>query len=266
MAAFRASVSRFAGGSAHSARRRAVESALAPIDPAFLRRETRRRLSAVLGEKERVDLMPILRTLPIAVLAEAMGVPAGSSAEAARLTALVAPAYPPGAPREAETIADDAVVRLKALLQPSAEDAAGEGWVAVACALVQACDATAGLVANALVAGGPGEAEEVLERAMHVDPPVRATGRAACEEVELGGQVIAAGDPVLLDLAAATGDPEGDGQVLIFGAGIRPCPGEDLALALAAGALEAVAGCEIVEVQYGEPGNLRVPVRLEVIA
>jgi hypothetical protein len=35
---------------------------------------------------------------------------------------------------------------------------------------------------------------------------------------------------------------------------------------MAAGALEAVAGCEIVEVEHGEPGNLRVPARLEVIA
>jgi hypothetical protein len=54
--------------------------------------------------------------------------------------------------------------------------------------------------------------------------------------------------------------------VVAFGAGLRPCPGDRTSIALAAGAVEAASHCKLVDIVYGPPGKLRVPIRLEVIA
>ncbi|QJW84264.1 hypothetical protein HK414_11730 [Ramlibacter terrae] len=63
------------------------------------------------------------------------------------------------------------------------------------------------------------------------DAPIRNTRRYAAEPVLLAGQAIAAGDGLLLLLAAAQ---------LPFGAGAHACPGERIAMRIAATALEAL--------------------------
>ncbi|MQY05747.1 cytochrome P450 family protein [Actinomadura macrotermitis] len=227
MAQFRRSVSRFSNGDRHAARRDEAVRALRPVDTGALRAAVRARLAAAPGH---TDLMPALRTVPVAVLAEALGVPAGRSAEVAGLVAVIAPAYPPGAPPAATAAADDAVPELERLL--------GARTATLGCLLVQACEATAGLIAACLVL------RTTPEEALRLDPPVRATARLTPD-----------GTRVVLDLAAAG---------LPFGAGRRPCPGEEIALALAAGAAEALADRPVLDVAYGPDGPLRVPARLVI--
>jgi cytochrome P450 len=279
MAEFRRSVSRFCDGAEHPARRAAVAGALKPVDVEALRAETRDRMSVLMDRLrgDRVDLVPLLRTVPVGVLAEALGVPGERSRTVAGQVATVARAYPPGAAAEAVADADRAIVRLTELLGP-------DRLAVLGCVLVQACEATAGLIANTLRGlPAPGVSERpdpevALARTLRLDPPVRATSRVALSPLVAGGRPVAAGSTVLLDLAAAAGDGESRGpdgpetghaaprSLVSFGSGPRRCPGEEAALALAAGAVEATSHCVLTEVAYGPPGNLRVPTRLEVIA
>lgn len=195
-----------------------------------------------------VDLMSqVARVVPVALLAGAAGMAGVAVAD----VSLVARAYlrsDPDAPPE--PAADRAVARLVDVLggHPDEATAARIGL------LVQACDATAGLVGNTLLAivhnglGGlaeVGAVEAVVVETLRHDPPVRATGRVAR----------GVPDDVLLhlDLAAANRDPavftnpdrfdpsRGDaGRHLGFGAGPHACPGREHAVAIAAGIVDAV--------------------------
>ncbi|MFE4860819.1 cytochrome P450 [Streptomyces sp. NPDC056670] len=93
-----------------------------------------------------------------------------------------------------------------------------------------------------LVAGETGLLETGIEELLRYDGPVEmATWRFATEPLTLGGQDIAAGDPVLVVLAAADRDPERfaepdtldlgrrDNQHLGYGHGIHYCLGAPLA-------------------------------------
>jgi len=308
MARLRRSVSRFSDGSVHRARRAAAMRTLGAVDPLGLRAEARTRMAAALADQfggggrdkaacrpvadagGRLDLVPLLRTVPVAVLAVALGVPADRGEAVAGAVARIAAAYHPGAAREVVAAADEAVVRLAGLLG----DPAPEDLAALAGLLVQSCDATAGLIGNTLaqllprrqpVAPDPaGSArpwpgvpvEAVVLETLRYDPPVRATSRRAEAAVELGGQAIEAGAMVVLDLAAANRDPEvfaepdrfdpyrSQAPALTFGTGARPCPGDVHALELAAGAVETARHCGLARIAYGPVGNLRVPTLLEV--
>ncbi|HET9140618.1 MAG TPA: hypothetical protein VFO68_14730, partial [Actinophytocola sp.] len=78
--------------------------------------------------------------------------------------------------------------------------------------LVQACDATAGLVRNAGERGADGTPEETVAATLREDPPVRSTRR------------VRDGEPVTVDLST-----------LPFGAGPHACPGREHAVAIACG-------------------------------
>lgn len=95
---------------------------------------------------------------------------------------------------------------------------------------------------RSLDAGETGLLETGIEELLRYDGPVElATWRFATEPLELGGQRIAAGDPVLVVLAAADRDPERfadpdtldlsrrDNQHLGYGHGIHYCLGAPLA-------------------------------------
>lgn len=115
--------------------------------------------------------------------------------------------------------------------------------------LVQACDATAGLIGAAahhllpplggLPGGVPGPAETgaMLAEVLRLDPPVRATRRVTTAGVRLGGRDLPAGSPVLLRFDAANRDP----QVFSEPAAFRPGrPGAGL-LTFGAGSAAAPA-------------------------
>jgi cytochrome P450 len=273
----RASVSRFSNGADHRRRRALAGAALAGVSAARLRRRAFDRTSGVLREAP-VDLMArVARVVPVEVLAEALGIPAVPTAAVTE----VARAYHPQVAADAD--ADRAVARLV----DACGGVADETTAARIGLLVQACDATAGLVGNAAVAmlrgelGGP--VEQILAETLRHDPPVRGTRRLAASAARAGGADVAAGTVVQLDFAAANRDPAvfpdparfdparfdsaGAGH-LTFGAGPRSCPGRDHALAVAAGIVEAVRDVRLAEqeIEYEPSANLRVPVRLLVAA
>jgi cytochrome P450 len=220
----RAAVARFSDGPAHTRRRGYAVGLLAVLDPGHLRARARVRTAETLvSGEDPVDVMSaIARPVPVGVLASALGVHSD-------LTPAVAAAARSYQPHTANDGAADAAV---AALVTAFGGAADEPTAARIGLLVQACDATAGLVGAAILAGS-------VETALRRDPPVRRTRRV------LGGR------EVHLDLTA-----------LPFGAGPHRCPGSEHAVAIAIGVLDALRGWRVVPgpVDY-EPAP-RVPVRM----
>ncbi|MEU7690930.1 cytochrome P450 [Microbispora hainanensis] len=317
MAWLRGAVSRFSNGAEHAHRRARVAELIDALDPVRLRREARERAVAELAGGARVDVMArIARRVPVGVLATALGVPQGRREEVAEAVTAMAAAYhlppapstttgaaspeaaSPGAASPGAVSPDNAAVAVLAgALAGALGDGLGDGrqpdpglLAAVAAALIQACDATAGLVGNtlAVVTRLPADlsvrwpVEALLTETLRWDPPVRLTRRVAAEDATAGGVLVPAGAVVVLDLAAANRDPEvfpdphrfdparvdagrvdSDGRGgghLGFGSGIRPCPGEGAALALAAGVVEAALAHRLAdpEIPYEPSPNLRV--------
>jgi cytochrome P450 len=302
MAWLRGAVSRFSNGAEHARRRARVTGLLDALDPVRLRREACERAGAELAGGAPVDVMArIARRVPVGVLATRLGVPEDRREEVvAAVTAMAAAYHLPPAPGAAP--AGDAAVGVLAAALGEGEEPEPGLLAAVAGALIQACDATAGLVGNtlAVVARLPADlsvrwpVEALLAETLRWDPPVRLTRRVAAEDATAGGLPVPAGAVLVLDLAAANRDPEvfpdphrfdparfdparfqqgllqqgrgGSGGHLGFGSGIRPCPGERAALALAAGVVEAALGHRLAdpEIPYEPSPNLRVPARLHL--
>jgi len=219
----RASVARFSNGADHVRRRALAVEALASVDADSLRDKAFSLTSRLVAELDVVDVMAeIARPVPVGVLAEALGLP-DVSADVAGVAAAYHPHVTPDAAAEA------ALTRLIAVCGGPTELAAARIGL-----LVQACDATAGLIGNGLFAALTGKPAE---------QPVLATRRRVD------------GSDVTVSLA---GTP--------FGAGPRVCPGSRHALALAAGVLAALRGCRLTEaeVSWISSPNLRMPAVLRV--
>lgn len=277
MAWLRATVSRFSAGDTHQRRRAMAVAELGQLDPVDLRRDAAAETASALDRaaSRPVEVMGLLaRRVPVGVLARRLGARLGDATE---LVASVAAAYHPGGAPDPD--ADAAVARLIRAFGGHAD----ESTAARIGLLVQACDATAGLIGNAVHAGlieHYSTVEELVAEVLRHEPPVRATTRIACEPVTIPGVDIAAGTIVRIDLAAANRDATAfvdpdrfdpgrprRGQHLAFGHGGRACPGQHHALALASGVIETIldrarAGGHRIE--YGSRPNLRVPARLWV--
>jgi cytochrome P450 len=178
----RSMVARFSSGPDHVRRRALCAAELAKIDPAELRR---RAAESSCGAAE--------------VLAQAMGVDAGSA------VADVARAYHP------HTVADEAADRAVSRLVDAFGGVTDELTAARISLLVQSCDATAALVANA-------RNHSSIAETLRDDPPLRSTRRVR------DGQVV---------MVSLDGHP--------FGAGTHECPGRAHAIALAEGILARAA-------------------------
>ncbi|GAA4204282.1 hypothetical protein GCM10022252_63160 [Streptosporangium oxazolinicum] len=254
----RGAVGRFAEGSVHAERRAAGTAVLAGLDPGALRAEASRLASRDTGPPPCPPELCSPELVPVLVLAVALGVRAEDGPGAVEAVAAIAPAYLPGpgtGPGETDVAtADEGLVRLSRLLG----DPAPERLAVVAGLLAQAYAPTVALVRGALAAfaaesaelaesaGAAGSAgsctagartvEELLDETLRHDPPVRTLRRRAPDGERT----------VVLDVAAAGRDPEaprdagGEPEYLTFGAGPRACPGRQVALALAAGTIEAV--------------------------
>jgi len=147
----RATVSRFANGETHGRRRALVEELLAAIDPADLREAARERTldravrdegstgsrPATATAARRCSRVDVRAYVPVAVLADALGARDVEAAVAA--TRVVAAAYHP---HTSHSGADAALAQLLDLLG-GGEPELVAARVAI---LVQACEATAGLV------------------------------------------------------------------------------------------------------------------------
>lgn len=254
MAWLRATVSRFANGDDHERRRALALAEIGALSPDGLRRAADARTEGALDAAAggRIDLMPLARRIPVAALAAELGAPEGTPDD----VVVVAPVYPPGSDESGE--ADAAVERLVDAL------GGGEAGAVRISLLVQACDATAALIGNALASGlgesGLGGAalldvDELIGETVRRDPPVRVTRRVCVASTLVGGEAAEPGDEVVVGLGAAT-----------FGAGIRPCPGREQALALAAGLVEPVLRrCRLAgELRWAPSPNLRLLERLDV--
>lgn len=260
LAWLRASVARFCEGTAHDRRRTLAESDIARMDPARLRAAAARLAMAEIAGygSDAFDVMPLARRVPLAVLGAELGVDAEAieGVVDAAMTAAVGYLNPDGAPAGT----DDAVALLVRELGPD-HDEVTANRIGL---LMQACDATAGLIGNSLArafgdsaapAGGSPVGDDVDAAAVDAlvaatikdDPPVRRTRRLRPD-----------GEVVLVDLTGQT-----------FAIGRRPCPGPDQATALAAGVVGALlARCVLAnpDIEYPEGGNLRLPVSLFVRA
>jgi hypothetical protein len=155
------------------------------------------------------------RTRVLRALAAAMELPGLDDAAVAALCT-VADNYFGGD----DPAADDAVKLVLPLMRTDdPEQAANRVGI-----LVQACDATAALIAT--TRDGSGD----LHATLRATPPVQVMRRVAVGATRIDGIEIAEGEAVLLEVG-----PVG----LTFGSGPRVCPGRALALALAEGALAA---------------------------
>lgn len=190
----------------------------------------------------RVDANRLLTAVPVQAMARLLGV------APARLDTVVDQVHDfvqgigPGADAAALDRSDAAVLALM-------EEVHGANRIAL---MQQSLDATAGLIGNALLLlkdrpelEGPGFMAELSRW----NPSIHNTRRFAAADVELGGQRIAAGQGIVLVVAAANRDPalnpdpdsflrERQGRRnYVFGAGVHACPGDHLALAIAAAAV-----------------------------
>jgi cytochrome P450 len=201
----RAAVCRFATGAVHARRRALVEQRIAALDVTALRRHAR--------ELSTMDADP--GSVTVAVLAHALGIPV----DVAPLVAAMSPAYFPGTAisREANAAVDALVTVLGGRYD--------EQTAATIAILVQAHDAMRGLVTRARGAGTSMPVEALLIETLRWDPPVAWLRRVGPD-----------GEQVGIDVRAANQDAD---FYLTFGAGPRPCPGAEQALAIAAGILES---------------------------
>jgi cytochrome P450 len=222
----RAAVARFSDGPAHTRRRGYAVDLLAALDPDVLRARARVRTAETLASSGNpVEVMStIARPVPIGVLAAALGV----DADLTPAVAAAARCYQPHTASDGG--ADTAVAALVAAFGGTAD----EPTATRIGLLVQACDATAGLIGGAILAGS-------VDGALRRDPPVRRTRR------------VRDGREVHLDITT-----------LPFGTGRHRCPGREHAVAIAAGVLDALRGWRVVPgpIEYGSA--LRIPARISM--
>jgi cytochrome P450 len=283
----RASVSRFANGSEHERRRALAVGQLALLDPGELRRSSGQHASALLagaGDRgARVDVMALAaRHAPMAAMAERLGF-ADPDLAAEAVMAVAGGYFGTADPRIREA-ADAGTVRLVGML----DGLDLEIRVARIALIVQACDATAGLIGTTLhvLQDAPAEStswptDAVLNEVLRHSPPVRQSRRVARQQADLGRCEVSAGDTVICSVADANRDPvvfeqpdrfdpaRSGPPSLTFGYGVRPCPGQPQALMLAAGAVDAVREhCAFLPgepVDYLPSSPLRIPCRLVVV-
>lgn len=230
MAWLRGNVARFSHGEPHTRRRALVKADLARVDPVALR-------DAVAADP---DDDP--RRATVRALADALGMPELDAVVAA--VPVVAGAYFSDSP---DAAADQAV----ATLMHVAPDARAEITANRIGLLVQAYDATGSLIEHARRApvSGSGDVEALIVETLRHDPPVRAMRRLAVRDTRVAGVDIAAGDLVVLNIAAANRDPDvfadpdafepdrSGPPSLTFGSAPRVCPGQAHAIAITAGEL-----------------------------
>lgn len=155
--------------------------------------------------------------------------------------------------------------------------------------MTQAYEATTGLIGNTLralaaqpalrasVAVDPTQLPSVIREVLRHDAPVQNTRRFLADDGMIAGQRMAAGDTVLVVLAAANHDaaanprPErfeverAGRRTFTFGAGSHACPGETLAVSIARAAVERLLadGLDLDALParpvYHPSGNVRIP-------
>ncbi|HEX5531837.1 MAG TPA: cytochrome P450 [Methylomirabilota bacterium] len=155
--------------------------------------------------------------------------------------------------------------------------------------MTQAYEATAGLIGNtvlalaarpelaARLATDSGLLDDVIREVLRHDPPVQNTRRFVAADGVVAGRRMAAGDTILVVLAAANHDAAANPaperfdvarerrQTFTFGTGPHACPGEQLAITIARAGIQALLshggplGSRPGAVAYRPSGNVRIP-------
>ena len=271
-------------GESHCPLKRAVSATLDTLTEERVAAETRRCAAEILApagsEHDAVTPLELGSVLPTWVIASLLGLTGEAVPAAARDVAeLVRCVFPGGTPDEVER-GKVAAVRLRDRFrdQLSRRDAATADTLLHALAarcdglgpgaadsiianaigfMVQACDATAGLIGNTLVALA--REPEVLVRVRRMpdllalavnevarhDPPIQNTRRFLAQDATVAGEELRAGDTVLVLLAAANRDPtlnpaphrfdpaRNGPRDFTFGSGAHACPGRLAATTIA---------------------------------
>jgi len=221
----------------------------------------------------------LFRRLPADSMGRLLGLPVEVLAEQAEALGAVAAALAPGASLETVDRGTAAIVALQrhyaVLLDCAAPDdllaglqqrlADREAVLANAIGFVwQAYDATAALLGlgwarlaeqphwQDWLAVEPSRWQGWLAEVARCDAPIQNTRRFVADDCVIAGQALAAGDAILLVLAAANRDPALNAQADVFDParatrrqfgfshGPHACPGEPLALAIAAAGLRVL--------------------------
>ncbi len=276
---------RMRDGNAHLPSRRAIVGALAALDPEEVRSATVR----LAADMPVGDLDRYVFELPVRVVGSILGCPDADLDDLGRWTrALVGCVHDSATPSavdagvEAAVSLDRLFHRLLRSPEPPVmlarmDDAfRAEGQTtshAVANAiglLFQTHDATAGLIGNAIVhlARQPDAVDDpmgaIIERVARQDPSVHNTRRFVARDTVIAGQRVAAGDTILVVLAAAGAvDPD---RLWTFGHGAHACPGQSIALTIASAAIEQLAGRQALpsdlpeRMRYCPMANVRIPI------
>jgi len=295
-------------GPAHRALRPALQGALSGID---LRVAHAAALAAGTGARE-LPLSEALFSIPVRSVARLLGFGEAVLPQVDRwmrdFAACLSPLADEAQLRAASTAAAALMARFEALAtaSPASQGTllaavlaeSGSTGAAPSRALLanlvgllsQTCDATAGLLGNSLVAwlrepaarevaGTRDGLHALVQESARHDAPVQNTRRFAAEALAFADVRIAAGDTLLLVLAAANRDPDFNPEpdrflplrarrrMLGFGHGLHACPGQALAGTLAAAGLESLLRERTGEIEalagrgwrYRSSVNARIP-------
>jgi len=230
----------------------------------------------IAGRGEADLITDLALPLPVTVISELLGLPIEDHAQAREWAEAIAQALDPVVTEEHATRADRAVAGLAAYIggvvaqrrrDPGpdllsrlieAEDGAGHLSEAELISTVSLLfgaghETTRNLIGNGMLAllRNPGELRRLredpslirsaVEELLRFDSPVQLAGRGARADVVIGGERIAAGEPMMLLIGAANRDPaqfpdpdrldigRQDVKMLSFGGGIHFCLGAMLA-------------------------------------
>ena len=308
-------LARMTDGAGHAARKQAVSATLQPLEATRIAAESER-WARRLGEAARPRIEPAHLTafifdLPVHVVGSLLGIPTTRLRETAQwmsdFVRCLAPASTPSQIARGKDAAGHLLDLGRAVLRDGGDSA--EGLLATlarearragldeADAIVangigfmsQAYEATAGLIGNTLLAlaarpalresmaGDPRRLPHVVGEVLRFDPPIQNTRRFLATGGRVAGHEMAAGDTVLVVLAAANRDPlanfhpdvfdplREDRRLFTFGVGPHACPGEQLAVTIATAGVAALltAGLDVAplagRVSYRSSANARIP-------
>jgi cytochrome P450 len=266
LAWLRATVSRFASGPDHLRRRALAIVLLDAIDPGELRSRAAAATATALAEGATPEAVAL--RVPVAALAAALRL----DSSVVDHVAVAARGYQPG---NGAGPAGDLAVQALVAACGGMPDEITAARIAV---MVQAYDATATLIGNALAAARATRVgttvDGLLAETLRFDPPARVMRRVCVASSAVGALTVDTGTLIMVDIAAANRDPAVFAapddldpartdveRHLAFGTGIRPCPGRDHALALAAGVLSVLLGTDDVRPALVGIDDVRPPAR-----
>lgn len=268
-------------GAAHLAPKRIMALALAAV-PAEAVAQAAAEVAGQLGNPAQ-NLDALMFTLPLCTVAALIGFTGGQQQAVAQCVRNYVVCLSPLGDESALRLADQAADELRewfgALLSQHAsanefleqvrtgcEVAGWDDRQALIANLIglmsQACEATAGLIGNALIAlqrapemigslrGTPSLISEWVAEVARHDSPVQNTRRFVARRCTVLGQALEAGDTVLVLLASANRDASANvapnqfvlerplRRTFSFGGGRHECPGQRLALGIASQAVE----------------------------